>query len=334
MIRKFIAASVFAFLMLAAQAQTTEVITGQYIKAYSGIAVEEMQRTGVPAAIKLAQGILETMSGQSPLVLKSNNHFGIKCKQGYDGPYVLHDDDRPQERFMKYESADQSYRDHSDFLKNRSRYAFLFELEPTDYKGWAYGLKKAGYATNPKYPQILITLIERYNLADYTLMGLGKIAMNEDVRSYMAKKAGMPVPEKAIVKKEEIHIYPESDFLINNTKVVYLKAGASLNDIAGKYNIPVNRLYDMNDFSAPSDIVKKGTLVFLQLKRTVSDKAHHEVQAGESIYDIAQTEGIRLASLLKYNNLTPFDSPAIGTQLKLREDAVSLATTHSVTTNL
>jgi len=329
MIQKFIAASVFAFSLLAVRAQTNEV-TEQYIKTYSGIAVEEMQRTGVPAAIKLAQGILETMSGQSPLVLKSNNHFGIKCKQGYDGPYVLHDDDRPQERFMKYESAGQSYRDHSDFLKSRSRYAFLFELEPTDYKGWAYGLKRAGYATNPKYPQILIGLIERYNLADYTLMGLGKLEMNEDVKSYIAQKAG----HAPALKEEHKSIYPDGDFLINNTKVVYLKAGASLTDIADKYNIPLDRLYEMNDFSVPPGIVKKGTLVFLQLKRTMSDKAHHEVQAGESVYDIAQAEGIRLASLLKYNNLTQSASPAAGTQLKLREDATSLATTHSGTTNL
>lgn len=333
MIRKFLAASVFAFSLLTAKAQTNEV-TEQYIKTFSGVAVEEMQRTGVPAAIKLAQGILETMSGQSPLVLKSNNHFGIKCKQGYEGPYVLHDDDRPQERFMKYESAGQSYRDHSDFLKNRPRYAFLFELAPTDYKGWAYGLKKAGYATNPKYPQILITLIEKYNLADYTLMGLGQLDMNEDVRSYIAQKTGMPVPEKAVIKEEAAIIYPEGDFLINNTKVVFLKAGASLADIAGKYNIPLNRLYDMNDFSTPPDVVKKGTLVFLQLKRTMSDKGHHEVHAGESIYDIAQAEGIRLESLLKYNNLSKFDSPAIGTKLKLREDTISLATTHSATSNL
>lgn len=333
MIRKFIAATVFTFSLLAAKAQTNEV-TEQYIKTYSGIAVEEMHRTGVPAAIKLAQGILETMSGQSPLVLKSNNHFGIKCKQGYDGPYVLHDDDRPQERFMKYESASQSYRDHSDFLKNRSRYAFLFELAPTDYKGWAYGLKKAGYATNPKYPQILINLIERYNLADYTMIGLGELEMTEEVRSYMAQKTGMPIQEKAIVKEEAASIYPEGDFLINNTKVIYLKAGTSLTGIAGKYNIPVNRLHDMNDFNTISDIVTKGTLVFLQLKRTMSDKPLHEVQAGESVHDIAQAEGIRLESLLKYNNLSRFDSPAIGTKLKLREDAISLATTHSATSNL
>nr|WP_262915256.1 LysM peptidoglycan-binding domain-containing protein [Niabella ginsengisoli] len=118
--------------------------------------------------------------------------------------------------------------------------------------------------------------------------------------------------------------YPENDFLINNTKVIFAKAGSSLNDIARSYNIPLSRLYDMNDFGLPADKVKKGTLIFLQLKRTVSDKAYHEVQAGESIYDIAQAEGIRLESLLKYNNLSKFDSPTIGTKLKLRDDKTSL----------
>lgn len=304
-----------------AKAQNNEIIEN-YIASYAGIAVEEMQRTGVPAAIKLAQGILETMAGQSPLVLKSNNHFGIKCKAGYSGPYVLHDDDRPQERFMKYETADQSYRDHSDFLKNRSRYAALFLLDPADYKGWAQGLKKAGYATNPRYPQLLINFIEKYNLEQYTLMGLGQLAFSEPVNRYFEKgKAVTAAPIEAIAQMT----YPESVFLINNTKVVFARAGSSLNDIAAQYNIPVTRLYDMNDFGAPEAIVKKGTLVFLQLKRTLSDAGFHEVKAGESLYDIAQTEGIRLESLLKHNNIKKFASPAVGTKLKLRDDRGALA---------
>src|SRR5690606_2929428 len=181
---KFLLAAFLLFSSLGVAAQGKEIIY-EYIETYKDAAILEMQRTGVPAAIKLAQGIHETMAGQSPLVLKSNNHFGIKCKQGYDGTYVLHDDDRPQERFMKYEDAGQSYRDHSDFLEGRSRYAALFQLDPTDYAGWAYGLKKAGYATNPKYPQLLINIIEKYDLETYTLMGLGRIDLNEDVQLYM-----------------------------------------------------------------------------------------------------------------------------------------------------
>ncbi len=335
MLRKLIATIVISLSLLTAKAQNSEVVVN-YIKTYCGIAVEEMQRTGVPAAIKLAQGILETTAGQSPLVLKSNNHFGIKCKQGYTGPYVLHDDDRPQERFMKYESADQSYRDHSDFLKGRSRYAALFTLDPTDYKSWAHGLKKAGYATNPRYPQILINLVEKYNLVEYTMMGLGKQEMNEDVKNYFFHRSGIQLPatETTVVVEEPAVIYPEGDFLINNTRVIFAKAGSLLSDIARQYNIPLNRLRDMNDFVSPADQLNKGTLVFLQLKRTLSDKTHHEVTAGENIYDIAQAEGIRLEALLKYNNLTKFDSPAIGSRLKLREDGLAASHSNPGTSNL
>lgn len=328
MIKKLCGTVLLLCSILFTKAQTNET-TLQYIKTYCGIAVTEMQRTGVPAAIKLAQGVLETMSGQSPLVMKSNNHFGIKCKQGYDGPYVLHDDDRPQERFMKYEDAGQSYKDHSDFLKGRSRYAGLFELDPTDYAGWAHGLKKAGYATNPKYPQLLIGIIEKYNLAEYTLMGLGKAVWCEEVKNYVAKTQGL-VPAHAVAvtyapAQPAKSRYPEGEFLINNTKVVVLNAGASLSEVAQKYNIQVNRLHAMNDFGTVAEKVQKATLVFLQLKRTVCEKAYHEVLAGESIYDIAQAEGIRLESLLKLNNLSKYDIPAAGTRLKLRDDSAAVA---------
>src|SRR5215470_3159303 len=160
-----------------------------YIASYKDLAIEEMQRTGIPAAITLAQGIHETEAGTSVLVKKSNNHFGIKCKDEWRGQSVSHDDDARGECFRKYPAPEDSYRDHSDFLKNRPNYASLFKLDPTDYQGWAYGLKKAGYATNPKYAQILIKLIQDYNLEDYTLIAMGKmkgedgLAKNNDVAS-------------------------------------------------------------------------------------------------------------------------------------------------------
>src|SRR6187455_3374900 len=153
-------------------AQSPQIIT-EYVLKFKDIAIEEMKRTGVPAAITLAQGIHETSAGQSELVIKSNNHFGIKCKSEWAGPSVSHDDDARGECFRKYSSPYDSYRDHSDFLASRSHYASLFKLDPTDYEAWAKGLKKAGYATNPKYPQILIKLINDYNLQDYTLIAMG-----------------------------------------------------------------------------------------------------------------------------------------------------------------
>ena len=162
-----------SFISIQAISQSPDVIR-TYIDTYKDVAIREMQRTGVPAAVKLAQGIHETSAGTSDLVLSSNNHFGIKCKSDWKGESVRHDDDLRQECFRKYPSAEDSYRDHSNFLKGSPRYSFLFNLEPTDYKGWANGLKRAGYATNPKYPQIIIKLIEDYNLEDYTLIAMGK----------------------------------------------------------------------------------------------------------------------------------------------------------------
>lgn len=139
----------------------------RYIDKYSDLAVEEMRRTGVPASITLAQGLLESRYGQSDLAVKGNNHFGIKCHSDWNGAKMRVNDDKSRECFRKYRTVEQSYRDHSDFLRYRDRYKFLFDLNPTDYKGWAYGLKKAGYATDPAYPKKLINLIEEYELYKY-----------------------------------------------------------------------------------------------------------------------------------------------------------------------
>ena len=159
----------------------------QYINSYKFIAIKEMQRTGIPASITLAQGILETQAGCSDLVKSSNNHFGIKCKNTWLGDKVYHDDDEKGECFRAYSNAEDSYRDHSDFLKNSPRYAFLFKIAPEDYQDWARGLKKAGYATNPKYPQQLIKYIEDYDLQLYTLIAQGKKSIGDEAHMYAAE---------------------------------------------------------------------------------------------------------------------------------------------------
>lgn len=168
-------------LLLSSQvwSQSSAVIR-DYIARYRDIAIAEMQRTGVPAAITLAQGILETEAGKSDLVQRSNNHFGIKCKSDWKGETVSHDDDARGECFRKYNDPSESYKDHSDFLKTRPNYVSLFKINPVDYEAWAYGLKRAGYATNPKYPQILIKLIRDFNLQEYTMMALNKKLQAED----------------------------------------------------------------------------------------------------------------------------------------------------------
>ena len=163
----------FLFITIAAQAQKEK---GEaYITMYKEIAMTEMMRTGVPAAITLAQGILESQYGESDLVKGSNNHFGIKCKTEWTGPKMYHDDDTKGECFRVYTTAEDSYKDHSDFLKTRPNYAFLFKLDPTDFDGWAKGLKKAGYATLPTYPQKLLKVINDYNLQQYSLEALARL---------------------------------------------------------------------------------------------------------------------------------------------------------------
>lgn len=306
-------------------AQSRETIQA-YIDKYKDVAVAEMIRTGVPAAITLAQGIHETGAGTSDLVIKSNNHFGIKCKTEWGGEKVYHDDDARGECFRKYDDPMISYRDHSDFLRNRPYYASLFTLDPTDYEAWAYGLKKAGYATNPKYPQILIKLIRDYNLQDYTLIALGKkpanpsepqwVKASESVNTAAAAAEEVtPVPAKTV--------YPQGVFRINDTKVVFVEQGISYLKIAEDNNVSVSRLLDFNDLK-DGDVTPKEGLLFLQRKRKTGEHEWHTVAPDETLYDIAQAEGIRLESLLQYNFLTPNAQPAVGEKLYLQASAPAM----------
>lgn len=316
---------VFAFVSNFIFAQSSDVVR-KYIDTYKDIAVAEELRTGVPAAITLAQGIHETSAGTSDLVTSSNNHFGIKCKSDWKGATVYHDDDAKGECFRKYDDPRDSYKDHSDFLKNRPNYALLFQIDPVDYKEWAYGLKKAGYATNPKYPQILIRLIEEYDLQQFTLLALnGKLPNNGDaVYAGNAKNNSANDTKTDVVKSQQAVMktvaYPATVFEINKTKVVYVLKGTSFLKIASENNIDLSRLFDFNDMKA-ADIAANDQLVFLQRKRTVGTEPFHTVQEGETLYDIAQTEGIRLENLLAYNFLKYNMQPAAGEKMYLKEKA-------------
>ncbi|MEO5997219.1 MAG: glucosaminidase domain-containing protein [Chitinophagaceae bacterium] len=301
----------------------------EYIASFKDIAIKEMKRTGVPAAIKLAQGIHETEAGKSDLVVKSNNHFGIKCKADWNGDRVFHDDDSRGECFRSYSNPEQSFMDHSDFLKRSSRYSFLFELDPTDYEGWAFGLKKAGYATNVKYSQILINLIRTYNLEDYTLIALGKmkesdhlLATNNIIGSIIT-----PREESAIVdagpQMMNVPPYPAVQFAINNTKVIYVNSKTPWLSLAEQYNIPLSRLWDFNDLEKDDDILQKPQLVYLQRKRKVGGGEFHVMKNGEDLYDVCQSEGIRYESLLELNHLNGNRTPAVGEKLNLKYPATA-----------
>ena len=298
-------------------------IVKQYIETYKDIAIAEMQRTGVPASITLAQGIHETEAGQSDLVRASNNHFGIKCKGNWTGETVFHDDDARGECFRKYNDPADSYRDHSDFLRTRPNYASLFQLDPTDYEGWARGLKKAGYATDPKYASILIRLINDYHLQDYTLIAMNKKPVTNDMilakNTVQANDYVEPAPLNIVVTKVRPD-YPQGIFRINETSVVFVSKGTAFLKIANDYNISLSRLFDFNDMSA-TDIANDDQLVFLQRKRKIGANDFHIVQQGETVYDVAQNEGIRMESILAFNFLKQGMVPMAGERLYLKSNA-------------
>ncbi|NBX10933.1 MAG: N-acetylmuramoyl-L-alanine amidase [Chitinophagaceae bacterium] len=284
--------------LLIGWSQPAEIIQ-QYIDQYKDLAIAEMKRTGVPASIKLAQGIHETMAGQSELVQKSNNHFGIKCKTGWNGPSVRHTDDARNECFRKYATASESYRDHSNFLKSSPRYASLFELDPTDYEAWAKGLKSAGYATNPVYSQTLVRLIEEYDLQQYSMQALGYETEEEDSTEIPVVPQKNPTPVNnestmpaastddsaiSLTKEEEKKVektanvkevvetstpakssrqYPSGVFKEEGVKAVYITAGTPFLVIAEQYKVPLAKLFEWNNL-IPSTEARISQVIYLE----------------------------------------------------------------------
>lgn len=292
----------------------------EYIAQYKDIAMSEMKRSGIPAAITLAQGLLETESGNSELVKKSNNHFGIKCKNTWTGATVTHDDDLQGECFRAYQTPEESFRDHSDFLRSNTRYSSLFKLDATDYRAWAYGLKRAGYATNPQYPQILINNIEQYNLQQYSLKALDKLpaddAGNKD-DSGVVKADAVPANDVKDSAAESILDVRDKILTINNCKCVYAGKGLSLLVIAIKNKINLERLLEYNEM-AEDGILGQDQYIYLQKKSKTGEKDYYIAQDGDGIYDIAQKNGIQLQYLLDYNGLKDGDKAVAGNKFYLK----------------
>ena len=314
--------------LLKAQTMSTQ----QYIATYKDIAINEMHSSGIPASITLAQGVLETQSGNGWLVLNSNNHFGIKCKNNWTGATVNYDDDARQECFRKYNTAAESYRDHSTFLKNNPRYAFLFQFQSEDYKSWAYGLKQAGYATSKTYPQQLIKIIEDYNLQQYTLEGEGvaKAGTFEDSRAekdaenrdYQPGRATAATPV-ATPSPTNTAAIPKGVFEINGRKVIYLPAGTALIQVANEHDIKLRNLVKYNDLT-DDNLLPKDMFIYLQKKSKQGKDDYHVVRAGETMYDIAQAEGIQLRWLRRRNKMEEGQEPASGEKLALAGYASSV----------
>lgn len=225
--------------------------TNGYIERFKTIAIEEMNKSGIPASITLAQGMLESANGNSSLAREANNHFGIKCHAGWQGRTVAMDDDVPGECFRFYNTAEDSYRDHTEFLK-RQRYAFLFELDRNDYKGWAYGLKQAGYATNPKYPELLIGLIERYGLDrfDRKETVLAKVEREEKVQEQIQVKEAQPEVQKAEPAKAPVTM-----------KIYEVIPGDTLFSISRKFGLTVDEIKILN--SLQNTDLKPGQLLLV-----------------------------------------------------------------------
>jgi LysM repeat protein len=339
-------------LLSSAFGQSDKFRTQSYINTYKELAIAEMLRTGVPASVTLAQGILETAGGQSDLASMANNHFGIKCKSDWTGETMSHNDDAKNECFRKYSSADDSYKDHSDFLKTRPNYAFLFKLDPTDYEGWAKGLKRAGYATSPTYAQQLIRIIVENNLQSYTLLAMQHLENGDELFATgsinkteietvesdsedQAAKSDVLAAKVIVKEKNKVTKYPlNSVFNINEAKVIYVEEGSSLLALANNYNVGLKKLLEFNELEQ-TDILTSNQLIFLQKKSKKGTKDVHIVEENESIHDIAQKEGIQLASILEYNGLQKGMQPAPGEKIFLKSMAPSspkLAKTSSTKT--
>jgi LysM repeat protein len=355
---KFILLTTFYFLLttFSANAQKSDSVSIiAYIKQYKDIAIAEMKRSGIPASITLAQGIHESSFGTSYLAKNTNNHFGIKCKENWTGKKFKYTDDAPNECFRVYDNVEDSYKDHSDFLRNRPYYAALFKLDITDYKNWAYGLKKAGYATNPKYAPILIKTIEDYQLYVFDKGENPSYLQNENsivtpaiietpkanAKDSAAIKAFQTIFEE---KKTEVVSQPTIKTIsaktldkrivkINKKKAIQLNKNESLPLLANALHISEQQLMLYNDVQNSTSL-KAGDYLFLQKKMKKNKEGKYTVKKEDNIWKIAQKKGIQLASLLKRNKLNAGEEPAPKSVLVLKGKTKEKPTILSAKTNL
>lgn len=267
----------------------------EYVETWKSTAVSQMIQFKIPASITMAQGILESGNGNSLLAQQANNHFGIKCHD-WTGEKMYIDDDKKNECFRSYSSADESFADHSKFLTGRTRYASLFTLSITDYEAWAKGLKEAGYATNPKYPDLLIDLIKRLKLDDLDKLGT-ETANPTDL---LTKNSASKSEAKQVTRTVLVHK--------NNVKYVVAKKGDTFYRISKELGISLWQLYRYNDFGDKKDVLVEGDLIYIQPKRRKSKSTPvFAVETPITLRQIAQLEGVKLESLIDKNNISSPD---------------------------
>lgn len=286
----------------------------EYIETYKEIAIFNMNNYKIPASITLAQGILESANGNSELAKNANNHFGIKCHKGWEGKTYFKDDDTKNECFRVYENPAESFKDHSQFLRSRPRYSSLFLLEITDYKGWAQGLKDAGYATNPNYPQLLIKIIEENKLFLFDI-GNANIANVENIPEVNFRQIN---DEEDDFEAVSIEGNNRRVYLNNNIKFIFAKPDDNFKKIADDFEMKPNEIIRYNDFSENYKL-KSGEKVYIQPKRRRGFAEFHIVREGETMFSISQYYGIKLRILYKKNRMEAGTLPAIGQKLWLKK---------------
>jgi hypothetical protein len=304
--KKHILSLLLLFICLLVQAQRTNQAYWTYIDKYKDWAIEQMHQYGIPASITLAQGLLESNAGRSRLATQANNHFGIKVGGSWNGPYIIQADDRPNDKFRKYKSARESYIDHSKFLQGK-RYQGLYRLGKTDYKGWARGLKAAGYATSPTYADALIRVIEMYELYRFDT---GKYRATKTPKTVTVTNSGDDFFNRHIVYRG------------NKNYFIIVEVGDDMATISMKTGVSLRKLYKYNDL--PRDYAPTaGDLIYLQKKRKCASREFrknpiHIVEQNQSLFDIAQLYGIRLESLCKLNKWDEPQAVQVGDIIRIR----------------
>jgi hypothetical protein len=306
------------------------ITTQHYIETYKDFAVREMLIYRIPASVKLAQAILESSSGNSPLALLANNHFGIKCNNTWQGDTFIQDDDTKDECFRKYSNPEESYKDHSLFLRNRPRYTFLFDLPIDDYRAWAYGLKTAGYATNPQYAELIIRQIELYSLFNFdtiTHMPVGlsgsplplsqNIAINQMKLDNKLDKEHIK-PRALNNTENEIVVVSGREIRLNN-RVKYIIAGnnETVESICLDLDLMPWQIYRYNELEK-GVIIKSGDIIYIQPKRKKTVDKEYYAKEGDNMYFISQKFAIKLLQLYKINNMENGTQPKTGQRIILR----------------
>ena len=286
----------------------------EYIANYNDLAVKEMKRSGIPASITLAQAMLESNNGNSTLARKANNHFGIKCHSSWNGPKVYHDDDRRNECFRKYKSVYESYIDHSSFIVNGNRYQFLFNYKANNYKSWAKGLQKAGYATSKTYASMLIKIIEDNKLYLFDTGNGISNTYSEETQPDSLKIVPGDVDNFSIsINKHKVYNKNRIDYII-------VKKGDTFQALTEEFGMLLFELYKYNELEQSAKLID-GQIMYLQPKRSKAGHGleYHEVNEGETMYLISQMYGIKLNKLYEKNLMKKGSEPEVGQKLWLRK---------------